>query len=261
MAGRARGRVIRVMCWYQVAPSTRALSYSSSGMAWVAARTSSAASGVICHTWTRAMSRIVSTWCEPMKSWYWPIRCDALEGGVEHAEGRVVDPGPDHALDHARQRPGQDHDGQQDAPAPERPLQEQGDPGAEGDSEHHAEQRVPAGVLDAVPYLRVLENGGEVAEAPRNGWAAVRGSEWKKASMTVEDRRVDGERADEDDERRHHGVGQGPVPPPPLALTPVGGGGARISCPRRAHPGGGLRARRRAGRHISHQSQPWRLDT
>ena len=57
-------------------------------------------------------------------------------------------------------------------------------PVPKADGEHDAEQGVPTRVLDAVPDLRVFEQGGEVAQ-PHEMVGGSEGSEWKKASMTV----------------------------------------------------------------------------
>jgi hypothetical protein len=90
-------------------------------------------------------------------------------------------------------------------------------PVPKADGEHHAEQRVPARVLDAVHYLRIWQKRRRSSRADE---VVGRGERvgMEEGLGDGQHRRVDGERADENDERRHHGVGEGAVPPPPLPL-------------------------------------------
>ena len=188
-----------------------------------------------------------------MKSWYWERRWQALQHRVQHAERRVVDPRPDHTLDDSGQRPGEDHDRQDDAPAAEAPLEQEPERRTQHEREPDTEQDVPAGVLEALADLRVGEDGREVAEPCE----VVRRGERVDVHERVDRREncwVQRQGQDEDEQRCDHGVAHGLRPArtsagePWQRSAPTRGRGLRHAPPSSRGRGPGRAPRRRPGR-------------
>ena len=124
---------------------------------------------------------------------------ERLEHAVQHAERGVVDPAPDDGLDDGRQRPGQHDQGQHDAAPVRAALQHRARCRVRTTSKGRPRPRCRARCWPRSGARTGCATGRGSWRGPRSASAGSAGSTVKNACTVVSDRRVEGQRADEQD--------------------------------------------------------------
>ncbi len=138
---------------------------------------------------------------------------DQVQGGqdaVEKTGVAVPDPHPDDALDHAGERPRQDHQRDEQRPTTELALQRHRHHHTEDGGENNADEHVQPCVAEARRDRRVLEQLDEVVEA-REPYGRIEQVDPEERLPQRERRRNDGQQDHEEGEWGDEYVGQEPA--------------------------------------------------